>query len=270
MAFFKFRFPGKASEAAAEGMAPASGESMEVLRRRARHRLFGSVVLVFIAVVAFPLLFDSQPRPVAVDTPIVIPDRNSTAPLTAGTPVPAVQSPAKPLLPAASVPAPSSTVPAQASLDPAKEEVVSPSAQTTSQASAAHATPAPAPKVVPAPSKAEAKTETKTEVKAEAKPEAKPANDGQKAKALLEGKSPAAEQARLIIQVGAFSDADKVREVRRKLENAGIKTYTQMVEGKDGKRSTRVRVGPFESRAEADKAAARIRKLDLQANLIAL
>lgn len=274
MAFFKFRFPGKASEAAAEGMAPASGESMEVLRRRARHRLFGSVVLVFIAVVAFPLLFDSQPRPVAVDTPIVIPDRNSTAPLTAGNPVPAVQSPAKPLLPAASVPAPSSTVPAQASLDPAKEEVVSPSAQTTSQASAAHATPAPAPKVVPAPAKAEAKAETKaetkTEAKAEAKPEAKPANDGQKAKALLEGKSPAAEQARLIIQVGAFSDADKVREVRRKLENAGLKTYTQMVEGKDGKRSTRVRVGPFESRAEADKAAARIRKLDLQANLIAL
>ena len=39
---------------------------------------------------------------------------------------------------------------------------------------------------------------------------------------------------------------------------------------KDGKKTTRVRVGPFESRAEADKAAARIRKLDLPAHLITL
>jgi DedD protein len=254
MAFFKFRFPGKASEAAAEGLAPAAGESMEVLRRRARHRLFGSVVLVFIAVVAFPLLFDSQPRPVAVDTPIVIPDRNSTTPLSAGTPVPVSQTPAKPLLPAASAPVPSSAVPAQASLDP-KEEVVPPS----SPAAAAHEAPNK-PAATPAP--------PKTEAKAEVRPD--PANDGQKAKALLEGKSPAADQPRMIIQVGAFADADKVREVRRKLESAGLKTYTQMVEGKDGKRTTRVRVGPFDSRAEADKAAARIRKLDLQANLIVL
>ena len=265
MAFFKFRFPGKASEAAAEGLAPAAGESMEVLRRRARHRLFGSVVLVFIAVVAFPLLFDSQPRPVAVDTPIVIPDRNSTAPLSAGTPVPAIQAPAKPLLPAVSAAAPSSALPAQASLDP-KEEVVTPSAPPPVPAQAAPAAPAHEAAAKPAAPLAP----PKTEAKAEAKPEPKPANDGQKAKALLEGKAPAADQPRMIIQVGAFADADKVREVRRKLEGAGLKTYTQVLEGKDGKRTTRVRVGPFESRADADKAAARIRKLDLQANLIAL
>ena len=75
---------------------------------------------------------------------------------------------------------------------------------------------------------------------------------------------------KVIVQVGAFADADKVREVRRKLEGAGLKTYTQTIEAKDGKRTTRVRVGPFDTRAEADKAAARIRKLDLPANVIAL
>jgi DedD protein len=32
---------------------------------------------------------------------------------------------------------------------------------------------------------------------------------------------------------------------------------------KDGKSTTRIRVGPFETREEADKVAARIRKLDL-------
>jgi DedD protein len=85
--------------------------------------------------------------------------------------------------------------------------------------------------------------------------------DAQKAKALLEGKAASAE--RLVIQVGAFTDASKVREVRRKLEDAGLKTFTQVVDGKDDKPTTRVRVGPFDNREEADKVAARIRKLNL-------
>ena len=61
----------------------------------------------------------------------------------------------------------------------------------------------------------------------------------------------------------AFSDANKVREVRSKLESVGLKTYTQVVDGKDGKPVTRVRLGPFETRDEVEKVAARIRKLNL-------
>ena len=110
---------------------------------------------------------------------------------------------------------------------------------------------------------------SKSEPKPEVREQAKAASDAQKAKALLEGKSAPVDQPKVIVQVGAFSDAEKVREVRRKLESAGLKTYTQSIE-KDGKRTTRVRVGPFDNRTEADKAAARIRKLDLQANVIAL
>ena len=130
MAFFKFRFPGQA--ASGEAVTSGPNENIEVVRRRARHRLMGAVVLVLVAVVGFPLLFDTQPRPVAVDTPIVIPDRQSTPPLSSGTPVPASQGPAKPLLPA------SEPVTAQASLD-AREEVVLPTAPV-----------APAPQVEPA------------------------------------------------------------------------------------------------------------------------
>lgn len=256
MAFFKFRFPGKAPETATEGLACAPGTNVEILRRRARHRLFGSVVLVFIAVVAFPLVFDSQPRPVAVDMPVVIPDRNSTPPLSSGTVVAAAQSPAKPLLAA------SSEVPAQASLEPGKEEVVTSSAPTAAprQAADAHSPSAAAPRAaMPASSP---KGEDKDAGKLDA--------EAQKVKALLEGKNPAAEQLRLIVQVGAFVEMEKVREVRRKLEQAGLKTYTQVIDGRDGRRTTRVRVGPFDSRAEADKVADRIRKLDLQASVIEL
>jgi DedD protein len=71
-----------------------------------------------------------------------------------------------------------------------------------------------------------------------------------------------------VVQVGAFSDTAKVREVRRKLEQAGLSTFIQSVDGKDGKSTTRVRVGPFPSREEADKAAAKVRKLDLPAAVL--
>ena len=71
------------------------------------------------------------------------------------------------------------------------------------------------------------------------------------------------------MQVGAFSDAGKAQEIRAKLELAGLKTFTQVVDTKDGKR-TRVRVGPFNGRAEADKAAARVKGQGLPASVIKL
>lgn len=249
MAFFKLRFPGQA--APAEAVTAGPNENIEVVRRRARHRLIGAVVLVLVAVIGFPLLFDAQPRPVAVDTPIVIPDRQAAAPLSGAASVPPEQSPAKPLLPTPQV------VPPQASLG-AREEVV------------------PTEKVAEKP----AEKEPVAKEEAKASPAAKPDNsekpsaaatakdDASKAQALLDGKAEAA-TGRFIVQAGAFSEAAKVREVRRKLEQAGFKTYTQVVE-KDGKSSTRIRVGPFPSREEADKVVARIRKLDLQASVLKL
>lgn len=252
MAFFKFRLPGKTGLAASEGLASEPGQSIEAIRRKARHRLLGSVILVFVAVVAFPLLFDSQPRPVSVDTPILIPERNNTPPLAQGVPVPAVEAPAKPLLPAAS-----SEVPAQASLEPGKEVVIA----SSKALPVAEAVAKPDQEVASSP-------QPSASTKAEPARHAKDPADGQRAMALLEGKS--ANTSKVVVQVGAFTDADKVREVRRKLEQAGLKTYTQSIDGKDGKRVIRVRVGPFDTRSEADKAAARIRKLELQASVISL
>ena len=71
------------------------------------------------------------------------------------------------------------------------------------------------------------------------------------------------------MQVGAFADGSKAAEVRGKLERAGLKTYVQVIETKDGKR-TRVRVGPFESRDAADKAATRIKGMGLAASVLTL
>lgn len=242
MAFFKFRKRGDDQAATA-----APPESIEAMRKRARHRLIGAVVLVLLGVIGFPLLFDRQPRPIAVDIPIDIPDRNKIKPLSIALPPPAPTATGPVATPAPAVPA----APVVAAV-------------------AAPAVPAPAPaerqetvaKPTAAPASAAAKTVAKPEpadkVTAQAGPEGKAVE-----------KQAAAPDERLVVQVGAFADVTKARAARLKVEQAGLKTYTQVVETKEGRR-IRVRVGPFASRAEADKAAEKIKKLDLPAAILTL
>ena len=241
MAFFKFRKRG--DEPSTPVPAP---ESVEAMRTRARHRLIGASVLVLLGVIGFPLLFDSQPRPISVDIPIEIPDKNTVKPLGSSPP----STPASQVI----VETEAGTKPVESASVPAPEPKAAPVVAVAKPAEK----PAdkPAPKVAP------------------------PANDGAKAQALLEGKAveqPASTSAsasapatsRFVVQIGAYSDAVKAHEARVKLEKAGLKTYTQVVLPKEGKR-IRVRVGPFESKAEADKVAEKIRKLDLPAAILEL
>ena len=301
MAFFKLRFPGRnaSSSTGADAISNTPAESVEVIRKRARHRLMGSVVLVLGAVVGLPLLFDSQPRPVAVDTPIVIPDRNQATPLV----TPAAKSSASKdrgmTAPGVSLPGTidAKNVVANASaLDPHEEVVTKDSKSDVAKSEVKTAEAKVEPKAdgkteQKSDVKTEAKPEPKAEVKADTKPEAKPepkhdakadhkadkksdaktdSKDAAKAKALLDGKDASKSEAvRSVVQVGAFADAAKAKEARNKLESAGIKTYTQEVETKDGKR-IRVRVGPFATKEEADKVAEKIRKLNLQTTVIKL
>jgi len=97
-----------------------------------------------------------------------------------------------------------------------------------------------------------------------------------RAQALLEGQTAAPKPSdalpdtgRFIVQFGAFSDVAKSREVRQKVERAGLKTYAQVAKTADGDR-IRVRVGPFATKAEAEKAASKIKALDLPASILAL
>lgn len=262
MPFFNFRRGG--SNTAPNAGPAAQPESVEVMRKRAKHRLIGSAVLVLIGVVGFPLLFDTQPRPIPVDIPIEIPGKGTVKPLA----VPAAPTATAPAAAPAPTPAaPAEKVAAAASLAP-KEEIL-PSKPAAAASAPAAAKPEAKPEVKPAP---------KPEPKPAAKPEPKPvANaDAARASALLNGSTPpaakpaAAEaEGRLVVQVGAFADVAKAREARLKLEKAGLKTYTQVAETKDGKR-IRVRVGPFATKAEAEKAAGKIKSLDLPAAILTL
>lgn len=323
MAFFKFRLPGQtSSSSASEAVNASPAESLEVLRKRARHRLIGSVVLVLAAVIGFPLLFDTQPRPVAVDTPIDIPERGpSSAPAVAPAPAVSVTSVAGTVSPAPVSSIATGALPTASVLD-ANEEVVparsraadkpvekvirppepavaaaqsggfkvdfghngaagpvvlEPAAKVASKpVTEPRADPKPEPKKTVAEPKAELKKETKVASTAadkdkDARDKAKARDEAAKARSLLDGKEPSkaskSGDERVVVQVGAYSDAAKLRDVRQKLEAAGFTTYTQVIETKDGKR-TRVRVGPFGSKEEADKNAQKIRKLQLETSIL--
>ena len=240
MAFFKFRLPGQATSEPQGNTSNSPAESVDAMRRRARHRLIGASVLVVLGVVGFPVLFDTQPRPVAVDIAVDIPDRATAKPLVD-------TSAPKPLSAAAGLDAKEEVVP-----DVKPEPKVQAPAKAEVKPEVAVAAAAAVAAVVP-------KAETKAEPKADNKPEAKPAAKPTDSK----------DAGRFVVQAGTFSDDGKLRETRSKLEKAGISTYTQVIEGKDGRR-VRVRVGPFTSRDEADKVARKIKQLSLQPQVLTL
>lgn len=267
MAFFKFRKGADDSSSA-----PAKAPSIEAIRQRAKYRLVGATVLVLVGVVGLPLLFDKQPRPIAVDTPIVIPDKNNQPPLRIPAPVSPVGVEAEQVAPAPAVIA----QPGAASVEGVITETQEPAKPLSP------AMPKPTTDSANA-SVAGSDTAPQRPVRAPAVAAASKPTEAARAQALLEGKpipnpAPPAKstddkaatvEGRFIVQVGAFTENARAQEVRMKVERAGLKTYTQIADTKDGKR-IRVRVGPFGTKAEAEKAADKLRKLNLPAALLTL
>ena len=292
-----------------------AAEAMREVRARARTRLMGATVLLLIGVIGFPLLFETQPRPIPVDLPIEIPARNApavvdagghaaratstlpgtgVAPLAASGPTPeSVSYDARSSMPS-SIPVPASEPVAQRSAFGSLAAALTPrSAHTDAPASAADAAPssvgagstvaqakAPAKPVKPAASTATvlvaaaSKPMPATHAAGPVLPPPVVASKPSPATILSDTTASkpsdaAAGGGRFVVQVGAFLDDAKVRDTRAKVEKLGMKTYTQPVDTPTGKR-VRVRVGPYATKAEADKSAARLKSDGLQAVVLAL
>ena len=240
---------------------PEAADAVQSARTRARQRLIGAAVLVLAGIIGFPLLFETQPRPLPVDLPIEIPRKDNVPSLAMPT-LPSeaqVQPPPEPARPAPPIERVITETPADAG-----REVVS---AASAPASAASVEPPLKPKPVPVPApRASAPLAA-----------AERAVDGARAQALLEGRpsaaheatAPAASAARFVVQVGAFAEPAALREARAKVEKLGLKTYTQVAETPAGTR-TRVRVGPFATREEADRAAAKVKASALPAVVLTL
>ncbi|MFN7693461.1 MAG: SPOR domain-containing protein [Burkholderiales bacterium] len=65
-------------------------DTVQRLRLQARRRLIGAAVLVGLGVLAFPIVFETQPRSVPMDLPIVIPSKDGPTPQRVATAEPAL------------------------------------------------------------------------------------------------------------------------------------------------------------------------------------
>ena len=93
------------------------------------------------------------------------------------------------------------------------------------------------------------------------KPAAQDLAEQKRAEAALSGEQ-------FVVQVGAFADSEKVKEVTGKLAAAKISHYTEQVPVASGM-LTRVRAGPFASRDAAEKVLRQLKDLGLKPGNIA-
>jgi DedD protein len=231
-------------------------------KKRARRRLVGAIALVLAAIIGLPMILDSEPRQLPDDIDIQIPSKD--------TPAPAAQAKAGLVAKAdsAATTAPSNSLSAE-------EEIVEPgpAAPVAAPVAAAKETPKETVKAEPKPVEAEKKPQVATAKPEAAEPKATPhapsvskADEAARARAILEGKPvPSAAphaSGKVVLQVAALASQDKVNELQKKLQAAGLKSHTQKVATASGER-IRVRIGPFANEAEADKARAKLTKIGL-------
>jgi DedD protein len=240
MAFFKSRTKSNSSAESANDDA----QSMDSLRKQARHRLIGATVLVLIAVVGFPIVFDTKPRDIASDIRIDMPERDavkSSQPPQAPVPDKAALT----QLPVSEAVSGNEQLIQQDSKNSSKEVPVADEANQTIDNKSASSKPVKADNTKPAPV-----------APVENAAVAKPAANEKTAE-------------RFIVQFGAYSDETKVKDLRFKLEKAGVKTYTHVAQTTEGKR-TRVRAGPFATREEAQKVINKTKSLQSNAVILTL
>ncbi len=207
------------------------------LRKRARRRLLGAIALALTAAIVLPIVMDHEPRQPAQDIAVRIPSRDNAPPLAS--PARIEVSDAEDVIP----PPPPDSEPVPAGR-PEPVPVVPPATQPKPPVSVK---PEP---VKPPPVKPEA---PKPEVQKSEAPKVEPskpaAADASRAAALLDGKA-----GPIALQLGVFSDAANVAKLRARAKELGFASFTEDVRLADGQTRTRVKVGPFASRAAAEAA----------------
>lgn len=209
---------------------PVSDEELQ-LRKRARRRLIGAIVVVTAVAVGLPMVLDHEPKSVGQEISVQIPSPDSGA----------FKSKVLPLAPE-SKPQPKPA---------AKPDVVPPPTVA--------AAPAPKPEPPAAAAKPAPKEPPKPAAKELAKPAAKPAT-ADPSPAVPAGEA-------FVVQVAALADVDKAKALQDTIARAGLKTYTEVVAIAKGN-VTRVRVGPYASREAAEKAREQLKGIGLDGKVV--
>jgi len=246
---------------------------VDEMKRKARRRLVGAIVLALAAAIIVPMLLEKEPRPLGDDVSVRIPtvdegrfvnrltgkgddstplpkaDGGTNAAVAPSKSEPKVETPAQATGPAATAPAPAAASAAASeplaprkSVTDAEQRVLAPSAKSAPKAEAKTAS-------VPT-SETKSAPKAETRVAPEPKAETKSAPTGAAAvPAKAEG---------FVVQLAAFADDKGANALANKLKKIGHAAFVQPVETSKGT-LWRVRVGGFGSRSEADAARATLK-----------
>jgi len=225
-------------------MAAPEDVNVDELRRRARRRLVGAIVLALAVAVLVPMLLESDPKPLGEDVSVKIPpvdegkfvnrlnDKAKAEPAKSGAakPEPKTEPKVEPKAEPKLEPLPKATEAEPA--EPAKVDVAK------AEPSKVETPPPPAAEPAPAP---------KTAAPASVAPKAAPAS----APAAMPAPAPhEAASGEFSVQLAAFSDDKGANSLANKLKKAGYPAYTEPLATSRGT-LWRVRVGPFTSRDSA-------------------
>ena len=215
-------------------MARVENEQDLLLRKRARRRLVGSVVLVIIAIIVFPMILERAPKQEGKEIEIIIPSEN---------------------------------LPDESSAVVAPEDSVPDTESASINATTGSGTESNTSKEVI--TEAEQITEKKSDLLI--KPVQKKKEQAGRAAGSKGGsennykdKKPIVTIEKFVVQLGAFSDSTKAKHQQRSLTSNGIKkAYTETIKNKNTE-VTRVRIGPFSTREAAEKEQKKLRKLGIK------
>ena len=231
----------------------SQGEQEIQFKKRARRRLVGAVALVLLMIVLLPILLeDKLAQTPKEDVVISIPSQDN-------------QFQTKPEAGSVSQdqPVKTSAVPSSALNAPVVD-----SSLTDNQVPASNVPTNPAPVnqaqpiEPPAPVVDIKPVASPPEVKAPTKEEAKP----KKVQADVKAED-ISSVASIYLQIGVFSDPENVKKMQVQLSDKGLKSKSELIDTSKGKK-TRLRVGPFNTKKEADLALAKLKSLKLTAIVV--
>jgi DedD protein len=218
----------------------AAPDSDLQLKKRARRRLVGAIALALLAAIVLPMVMDHEPRPPAQDIQVRIPSQDAGSFTSrvlpgapAATPLPPVVEPKKPEAKPEAKPEPE-LKPHEAAHEPM-------------------AAPKPESKPIEKPIAAKPDTKSAEVLRAE-----KILSGSDVAKT----EAPKADAANglWVLQLGAYAELGNVKVLQGKIKELGYASYTEKVSTPQGER-IRVRAGPFNSKAAAEKAQARLKQI---------
>jgi DedD protein len=263
----------------AERIADKADFAVDELKRRARRRLVGAIVLALAAAVILPLLLEKEPKPLGDDVSVQIPPVDEgrfvnrlTGRESKGASKPDAKSPPKNAPPKAEPPP--TPNPAPVTAEPATPVAENPPAMMPTTAPTANGPAVPkksvteaeqrifSPGTKPA-AKNDAKTETKSAPEQNADAKAPILAAAAPSPPVTEPAAPAAPSVAkadgFAVQIAAFTDDKGANALAGKLKRAGYaSTYTELVDTSRGA-MWRVRVGGFGTRPEAEAARAKLK-----------